>query len=76
MSHVTCILAKNGTSLLLKMPCLNRLAPSVLFFTGILWNEVSAQCTDPLIYKLNDIQHLIANLTARIEKQVSGLKVE
>ena len=39
----------------------------------MLWSEVSAQCTDPLIYKLNDIQQLIANLTAKQEKQEANL---
>ncbi len=41
-------------------------APVILFFTSILFSEVSAQCKDPLIYKLDDIQHLIVNMTAKL----------
>ncbi len=33
-----------------------------------MWREVSSQCTDPLIYKLNDIQQLIKNCTTEIAK--------
>ncbi len=54
---------------------------AVLFLPCILWNEVSAQCSDPLIYRLDDIHHLIANLTAnvthcttRIDKQAEQFK--
>ncbi len=49
------------------MSFLISIVPAVLCFTSILWSEVSAQCTDPLIYKLNDIQQLIANLTETIQ---------
>ena len=38
----------------------------ILFLPCIVWSDVSAQCRDPLIYKLDDIYHLIANLTANI----------
>ena len=39
----------------------------ILFLPCLVWSEVSAQCRDPLIYRLDDIYHLIANLTATIE---------
>ena len=39
---------------------------ALLFLPCILWSEVSAQCSDPLIYKLNDIHQLIANCSAQI----------
>ena len=52
----------------IKMYFLISIAPAVLFFTCMLWSGVSAQCTDPLIYKLNDIQQLIANLTETIQR--------
>ena len=34
----------------------------VLCFAAILWSEVSAQCTDPLIYKLDQILAKIQTL--------------
>ncbi len=43
-------------------------AQAILFLLCILLHEVSSQCTDPLIYKLNDIQQLITNCTAQIQK--------
>ena len=58
------------------MPCLisiAHVAAAVLFFTCMLWSEVSAQCTDPLIYKLDDIQQLIANLTVKQEEQTANI---
>ena len=44
-------------------------AVALLFFMSMLYSEVSAQCSDPLIYKLTDIQQLITNLTAKQERQ-------
>ena len=35
---------------------------TVLYFTAILWSEVSAQCSDPLIYKLDQILAKIQTL--------------
>ncbi len=45
------------------------IAPLMLFSMFTCESEVSAQCKDTLIYKLTDIQHLIANLTAKLEMQ-------
>ena len=56
------------------MSFLISVASVILLFTCMLWSEVSAQCTDPLIYKLNDIQQLIANLTAKQEKEIAELQ--
>ncbi len=39
----------------------------------MLWSEVSGECSDPVIYKLADIQQLIANLTAKQERQELNL---
>ncbi len=57
----------------IKMSCLISVSQAVLCFTYIIWSEVSAQCTDPLIYKLNDIQQLIANMSAKQVKQEANL---
>ncbi len=40
---------------------------TILFLHCIFWAQVSAQCSDPLIYRLDDIHRLIANLTANQE---------
>ena len=43
------------------------IAQAIIYLLCILLSEVSTQCTDPLIYKLNDIQQFMANITARQE---------
>ena len=42
-------------------------------FSSILWIGVSAQCTDPIIYKLSDIHQLIANITVKQQRQEENL---
>ena len=39
----------------------------------MLLNKVSSECRDPLLYKLNDIQQLIINLTVKQEDQQANL---
>ncbi len=47
---------------------------TILFLQCILWAKVFAQCNDPLIYRLDDIRQLIANLTAKQERENAELK--
>ncbi len=56
---------------------------SMLFFLCIILREVSSQCSDPLIYKLNDIQQLIenctreiANLNAKHDREIANLNAK
>ena len=44
-------------------------ASVLLIIPCIVWSEVSAQCSDPLIYKLNDIHQFMTNITAKQERQ-------
>ncbi len=60
---------------------------AIFVFLCMILSEASAQCSDPLIYKLNDIQQFMANimakqencttqiekLTEKLEKQVWGI---
>ena len=57
---------------ILMMSVVKGIAPVVVFFT-IKIEVTAGQCTDPLIYKLNDIQELITNLAAKQEKQQANL---
>ena len=36
---------------------------------GMIWKGVAAQCKDPILFKLNDLQEMIVNLTASIDEQ-------
>ena len=51
------------------MPCfyVNTTPGFFTFLFSVLWTEILSQCTDPLIYKLNNIQQHIANLTMEME---------
>ena len=50
------------------------IAMGFLFLTSTLWTDVSAECSDPVIYKLSDIQALIANLTTQVQRQAEQLE--
>ncbi len=51
-------------------------APVVLFFMGMLQSQVSAQCKDKLIYKLDDIKEFISDLSVKHDKDIEKLTVK
>ncbi len=51
-------------------------APVVLFFMGMLHSQVSAQCKDKLIYKLDNIKEYISNLNLKHEEDIEKLTVK
>ena len=47
---------------------------AILFLLCIVWSKVSAQCSDPLLYRLDDIRNLIANLTVKQENCMAHIE--
>ncbi len=50
------------------------IAQAIIYILCVLLAGISAQCTDPLIYQLNNIQDLIANCTTQIQELTETYK--